>query len=332
MPIVTDRIYAGLIENERVSKASYVRKTHSLTASTISVSGCRRANWYAIKNVKPDRTFEPDPVLLSKFWDGKKAHAALGALFYDCKIKILGREIVTDCKGIYVRIDYRIEIDGITYNLEFKTMIEGSFNNFVKFGIVSFPGYYAQCQVMSGSNPLLPSIVLAKCKGSSDYWDELITPDWDFIDSLVDVKGDFDVAIESGTKPPRGFDYHSQACKSCEFRVKCWFYKLRKDTVLERDLNPRETSVINHLYKIIQDSGAAFDIFVEAEKELKNYIAFVHTEHGVSGIKLDGINSTWVTSHPQSYDMDYIRSILTEEQLKKAIKHGTNNYFRTTIR
>lgn len=334
MTIIVDRIYKGLLELDEDQREEYRKKKRvhkrSLTASIIE--GCRRANWYAIKDLRPDKSFERDPVMLSKFRDGHKAHIDLGVLLYDCGIKILGREIDNTCKGVFVRIDYRIQIDGQAYNLEYKTMDGRPFATFLKYGIVAFPGYLAQCQLMAGSEPLLPSIVLCKNKGGSDYGEEFIKPDWEFIDNLAKIKEDFDEDIDSNTPPERPFDYNSAPCGGCEYRFWCWFSKIRSEVIIERDLNENEKAVVDTLYQTMQDNYETYNKYLGAESELKNYIAFLHTKHAVSKVKLTGITSSLVETRVQSYDMDYIRSMLTLEQIGEAIKFRENKYFRTTIR
>lgn len=330
MAIITDRIYKGLVELDKDRRRSYKRKTHSVTASTIQ--GCRRANWYAIKDLKPDKSYEQDPLVLSKFRDGNKSHIEVGVLMSDCGIKVLRREIDKTCKGVFVRVDYEVELDGQAYNLEYKTMAPGSFSTFLRYGIVAFPGYYAQCQLMAGSEPLLPSIVLCKNKGTSDYQDELIKLDWEFVDNLAKIKEDFDKSIELDMPPERDFSYNSAPCAGCEFRFRCWFSRIRRDVILEKDLSENEKKVVDAFYQDIQDNYDSYSKYLESDQELKNYIAFLHTKHAVSHIKLEGITSSLVQSSRQSYDMDYIRSLLTKEQIDEAIKFKENKFFRTLIR
>ena len=330
MAIVTDRIYKGLVEHDEARRKTYKRKTKSLTASAIK--GCRRANWYAIKELKPDKSYERDPLMLSKFRDGNEAHEGLLRLLSDCGIKVIGREIGNTCNGVYVRIDYRIKLDDQVYNLEFKTMADASFGTFLRYGIVAFPGYLAQCQLMAGSKPLFPSIVLCKNKSSSDYMDELIKPDWEFIDNLAKIKEDFDKSIELDMPPDRDMGYNDPQCEGCEFRFRCWFSKIRDDILFERDLSKQEKTVVDTFYQAIQDNYKSFDKYVESEQELKNYIAFLHTKHAVSKVKLEGINSSMVQTRRQSYDMDYIKSLLTKEQIEEATKYGESKFFRTVIR
>ena len=330
MPVLADRIFSGLVAQDREAKANYKRKTHSVTASTIR--GCRRANYYAIKDLKPDSTYEVNPLTLSKFWDGKKAHLQLGEFLRLCGIKIKAREVVSECKGIYIRFDYIVGVDGTDYKLEFKTMDSGPFNTFVRYGIVAFPGYHAQCQLMAGAEPQIPSLVLCKNKGTSDYMDEIIVPDWEFIDHLAEIKTQFDGDILRGKPPARDFTYHSTECAGCEYRVRCWLSKLRNEILMEKDLSETEKKAIDTFYTTMDDNAEAYDGYLEAERELKNYIAFLHTKHAVSRVKLEGINSTSVVTHPQRYDMDYIWSILTEEQREKATIRGESRYIRTMVR
>lgn len=329
MPIVTDRIYKGLVSLEKARKASYKRKTGSLTASVIL--SCRRASWYAIKDLKPDRSHELDPLVLLRFRDGNESHIKIGILLVDCGIKVIGREIDNTCKGIFVRIDYRIQLDGQDYNLEFKTMAPGPFSTFLKYGIAAFPSYFAQCQLMAGSEPVLPSIVLCKNKGTSDYQDELIKLDWEFIDNLARIKEDFDKNLELDIPPERDFSYNSAPCAGCEFRFRCWFSKIRNDVVLEKDLSQNERKVVDKFYQDIQDNYEAYNKYLESDGELKNYIAFLHTKHAVSKIKLEGITSSLIKTSRQDYDMDYIRSLLTREQIDEAIRYKENKFFRTII-
>ena len=330
MSIITDRIHKGLVEIEKERRKTYKTKTKSLTAS--GIQGCRRARGYVIKDLKPDRSYEPDPLALLKFRDGNKAHVEVGVLMFDCGIKIIGREIDSNCKGVFVRIDYKVQIGSQPYNLEFKTMDSGPYNTFLKYGIVAFPGYHAQCQLMAGSEPLLPSIVLCKNKGSSDYMDELIKPDWEFIDGLVETKEDFDRNIGLDILPERDFEYGSPQCAGCEYRLRCWFSRIRNDVILEKDLGENEKKVIDTFYQGIQDNYDSYSKYLESEQELKNYIAFLHTKHAVSHIKLEGITSSLIQSSRQSYDMDYVRSLLTKEQIDEAIKYKENKFFRTLIR
>jgi len=330
MAILTDRIFSGLVVQDQEAKANYKRKTGSVTASTIR--GCRRANYYAIKSLKPDSTYEINPLVLSKFWDGKKAHLQLGEFLRACGIKIRAREVVSECRGIYIRFDYIIGIDDTDYKLEFKTMAEGPFNTFVRYGLIAFPGYHAQCQLMAGAEPNIPSLVLCKNKGTSDYMDEIIVPDWEFIDNLAKIKDQFDSDILHSKPPARDFEYHSTECAGCEYRVRCWLSKLRNEVLLEKDLNETEKKAVDTFYNVMEDNTSAYNEYLEAEGNLKNYVAFLHTKHAVLRVRLEGINSTSVVTHPQKYDMDYIWSILTEEQREKATIRGESRYLRTMIR
>lgn len=335
MPILTDRIYEGLVKHEKSERLAYRKRTKgkpkSLTASIIW-SVCRRARGYEARDLRPDQSHELDPATLSRFWDGKVEHQVLRYLFKDCGIQVIDEEISNTCQGVYVRIDYRIKIDGQIYNVEFKSMNPSSYSVFLSHGIVAFPGYYAQCQLMAGSSPRFPSLVLCKSKGESEYEDEIIKPDWDFIDELAKRKEDFDNVLTSGTLPERDFEYNSAQCEGCEYRFRCWFSRIRDEVLVERDLGKNEKKVVDSLYQGMQDNYDNFSKYLESEANLKNYIAFLHTKHAVSKVKLEGITSSLVRTNPVSYDMDYIFSLLAVEQIEKATKHKTNKFYRTIIK
>lgn len=79
-----------------------------------------------------------------------------------------------------------VEVDGEAMLLEIKSMNDASFKKFKSVGLkTSHPRYYAQCQMMMhlqpGTIPLRRAVLLAYNKNTSEYWDECIEIDAEYI-------------------------------------------------------------------------------------------------------------------------------------------------------
>jgi len=340
--LLSDKIYRGLTELQKQSEKEYLERknrTKSLTASTITPTACRRLNWYSLRRVVLDSEKQYDPVVLSKFRDGNDAHEFLKYVFMDistikgAEVKVLDEEYGKTFKGIYARVDYMIKLEELgVCDLEFKTGGGNTYGAYISHGLESLPGYYAQAQVIANSKPRRPCIFLMKCKDSSEYEDEIVKPNEEYANKLVKIKEQFDSQMLTDEPPDRGFGYNSDECKGCEFLFRCWFSFIRADTMLERDLSATEKKAVNSLYKSMEDHSEAYGNYVRAERELKDYIAFLHTKHAVSKVRLDGITSSMVNSRTTDVDKEFIRSVLTEEQAEKAFITRPLKFFRTVIR
>ena len=330
MGILAEKIYTGLVTAKDREDQEHNRKrrtAHSLTASIITA--CRRANWYNFKRVSADKEYSTDPVLLSKFWDGTVEHALLSELFDRVEVKVIDREFGKVCKGIYARVDYLIELEGVQYDLEFKTCDESTFSTFCKYGIQAFPGYYAQCQVMLGAKPFRPLIFAMKCKGTSEYEDEEVERNPGYIGNLVRIKDEFNVSLKGSTPPEREFGYNSGMCTGCEHKFKCWFSHLRSEILTEGNLTENETLTVNKFFLELRQHLEGYNNYIKFEEGLKDYIAFLHTKHAVSKVKLNGITSSAVTTNREHCNTNYVKSILSEEQLNLAFTVGKSEFFRT---
>jgi len=330
--ILSDKIYKGLTlinQAQREEWGKRKRKAKGLTASIITA--CRRSNWYNLKNIKGDEENEIDPELLAIFRDGNDHHEFLGQLLEDIGIKVIDTEYTKMCQGISTRVDRMVKIDDIVYDLEFKTTDNvASFNTFVNYGTVAFPGYYAQAQVILGSVPKRPLIELFKCGGK--YCDELVEINEDYIANLVKVNEEFISSMVTDTPPEKDFTYNSTQCEGCEHKFKCWFSYLRMDTIREKDLSKEEKKVIDSLYNNISELSGKVDEYNESYKTLKDYIAYIHTKHAVSKVKLNGITSSMVITNREYEDKEYIKSILSGEQLDLAFYTKPNKFFRTIVK
>lgn len=275
---------------------------------------------------------EPNPILLSKFRDGNIAHQELEDLLREANLPLLDSEFGALCGDIYCRVDALTELPDLgRANIEFKTMSNSNFNTFLRYGIEAFPGYYAQCQVILGSEPRRPLILWAKNKNTSEYADEFVEPDEDFIDKLKQKKLEFSRDISQDYPPEREFSYNSPECKTCEFRFKCWFATIMRRTLLPNDLSPNEVRVIDKLILKLKRLLPLFREYVNSENILRDYIAMLHAKHSVDRVKLPCITSTSVSQTKEIPNLDYIKSILTDEEYELAFSEVNNKYFRTII-
>ena len=308
------------------------RSPRHLTASNISA--CRRRNWYAIKKVAVPDTggVESNPVLLSKFRDGNMAHSDIKNMLEQAGLPVLGEEFDVYCGSIHARIDAATSIPGLgDTNIEFKTMANGSFIRFVKEGIISFPSYYAQCQVILGSKPKRPLILWAKNKNTSEFSDEVVERDEDFIEQLKTRKKDFDAQLETNYPPERDYSYNSYECKNCEYRFMCWFTTIMKGTLFKSDLSPAEKKSVDALVSKLKATKPNYTSYIFYDTALKDYIAMLHSRHSVDRIKLLNVNSSMVKSQRETPDLDYIKSVLTEEECSLAFNLVSNTCFRTKL-
>lgn len=335
MGLLTDKIYKGLVEIQRLESEEYRnKKKHSegLTASALPPYACRRSLWYTKKRIRQDEAYEPDPLLLSKFKDGKDAHEGLGSFFTSLGIKVIDREFSVNFKGIYARVDYKIKLDGKVYNLEFKTGSDDSFHTFCKYGTQAFPAYYGQAQVILGAQPQFPYIELMKNKNTSAYFDEIVEPNLEYQSNLEKMNAEFCNILLEDVPPERDFGYNSRECSGCEFRFKCWFSHLRADVLKESDLSPSEKKVVGYLLGILDTNMESYNTYLDADKEIRDVVAFLHTKHAVGKVKIDRVTSSAVETHRETPDTEYIRSILSEEQTKLAFRKKESKFFRTTIK
>jgi len=326
--IITNKFYGGLMESARKNR----RSPRHLTASNISA--CRRRNWYAIKKVTvPDSEgVESDPILLSKFRDGNMAHLDIKNMLKQAGLPVLGEEFDVYCGDIHARIDAATSIPGLgDTNIEFKTMANSSFLRFVKEGIISFPSYYAQCQVILGSEPKRPLILWAKNKNTSEFSDELVERDEDFIEQLKTRKKNFDTSLEADYPPERDYSYNSYECKNCEYLFKCWFTTIMRRTLFSSDLSPTEKKSVDNLVSKLKEAEPSYNHYLFYNIALKDYIAMLHTRHSADRVKLQNVNSSMVKSQRETPNLDYIKSILTDEQYSLAFNLVSNTCFRTRL-
>lgn len=344
--MIIDKIRNSVVSQARANK----RRPKQRTASVIL--SCRRWNYYAIKGYQK----QPDPeyLLQLKFSDGNLHHEDLANKMANAKgIKVLDTEYGVVGKGIYARLDAIVSIscdgcdqrkscwwlkvngeppEGGIHNVEAKSMFEDSFRTFVKYGIKAFPGYYAQCQVMACSEPIRPSIVIGKNKNSSDLWEELIEPDWDYIEKLSSDKAEFDYYLARNTAPPRDFGYRSPMCQSCEFLWKCWFSNLKRDLGTSTNIPETQKKAIRQLHERLLELEEAHNAYCEVDSALRDYVAFLHVKHSFRKIRLPQVTSSVVETTKTYPNWDYIESILDEEQLEKSRREKKSTFYRTTIR
>ena len=330
MGLISDIIYEGLRTSHEIESEKWRRCKHhkSLTASI--VTACRRANWYRFHNIRPEG--ESLPVsLLSRFRDGNIAHESLRPLFRDAGVLVLKEEFGKVGLGIYVRVDYLIKAKGILYDVEFKTMAKSSFDKFLDYGVIAFPSYYSQCQVILHAEPIRPLVFLCKCKDSSAYEDQLVEPDEETAKLLKISNDAFVNDLNSQSPPEKPYGYSSVQCKGCEWKFRCWFSMLTKDKLEEKDLEKSEAEAVTYFYRKMQENRANYLNYLSAEQDLKNYIAFLHTKHGVSSIRLVGVRSVFVHQTREKENKVYVRSILTPEEQAIAFSPTYSKFFSTRI-
>lgn len=104
--------------------------------------------------------------------------------------------------------------------LEIKTAKDASFKLFVKSGLRKWnPRYYAQVQSYMGMSGIHKAFILVLNKDNSDLWDEEVTFDPDFYETL---RHKARLIYEATTPPPRiSSSPIWYQCKACRFRKVC---------------------------------------------------------------------------------------------------------------
>ena len=227
------------------------RRPRAMTAS--SILSCPRRIYFDIKGY--DRSSYIDVDVQSKFWDGNLHHYDMERRFKEAKIRIVKKEFAALYHGLYARVDFLLEEPGtndfyeeiearkeskekdfeitdeekqqIKYsfgnliNVEFKSMEVEDYLLWKKDGIIAFPSYYAQCQIMAGSRPKRTSYVMVKDKNNSIVNEELIKPNFNYLNGLLDIKNSFDEHLADDTVPDIKEDCSDQECDMCRFQELC---------------------------------------------------------------------------------------------------------------
>lgn len=330
--MLTELIYEGLEVQARRDR----RKSKNLTASIISP--CSRKNFYRFaKMVEEDSDAGPNGILLMKFRDGNNAHEDLAIMLRELEFDVVDTEFKAMCGTIYSRVDLAIRLDGMVYNLEFKTMAPNSFETFVNHGIKAFPQYHAQAQVIANSKPTRPLIEMAKNKGTSEFHDEIVKPDLEFIEHLKFIKSGWDSAKESGFRlediPDRGFSYGSSECSSCDFKVDCWFKELQDDVIGSEQLTSKELAFLKSLQEELRGYKDNYEAFLEVEQEFKAFTAFLHTKYKKRRVRVANLlSSTSIQFLKSKLDLGVLRSMVDEKELDKAYYFEEVAFFRTDIK
>lgn len=344
--MIVDKVYQGVVEESQRNR----RRSKALTASI--VSSCRRLNWYVIKGVKgKEYEVEAESILIGQ--EGNLHHDAVRELLSKTPgIIVSDEEFGVVGSDIYARVDVMIQINcedcdrrencwwfeehghpiGGLHNVEVKSMTDANFKIFGIRGTKAFPAHYAQCQVMLSSTPRRPLIVLAKNRLTGALEEELLPFDEEEIAKLAQIKKEFDESLQGNEPPEREYGYTSVECEGCDFRFKCWFSQIRKETAFEKDLSVGERERIRAFIKHLQGLEEEKDRYYALEGALKDYVAMLHIRHSVDKIKVPGVSSSLVRFMKEQPNLDYIRGILSEEEYDLALPEIPVIYYRTGIK
>lgn len=321
----------GLVQLEAENyRARLARSNTSKTLTASTAYGCSRANWYNVKKQRRSN-YEADVNLLMRFREGNDAHEAVGPLLTDVGVKVLDKEFGVKGKGVYARVDYKIKIEDKVYNVEVKTMEQGSFQTFCENGVSAFHHYNAQCQVILAAEPHIPLIFLAKCVFPIDWEDELVQKDPEIINQIGSKELEFEDAVLKEEPPERPFEYGSTQCKGCDYRYRCWMMYIRANTLEEKDLDEKEKKAVDYLYQEARrhfPSSVAFD---QALQSLKSYIAYLHSKHSSDVVKLEGIRSRVIhTKGIARPDLVELQKLISEADFGRIMIRTPSNYIKTT--
>lgn len=331
MGYLSDIIKDGLVQLEEENYQSRLKRKNTAKTLTASTAyGCIRSNWYSVKKVPRTRK-DPNVDLLMRFREGNDAHDAMGPLLTDVGCKILDKEFGVVGKGVYARVDYKIKVEDQIYNIEAKTMERNSFQTFCENGVVAFPHYNAQCQVIIAAEPHIPLIFLVKCVFPIDWEDEIVVPDESIISQIGSKESEFEKALLKSEPPERPFEYGSTQCKGCDFRYQCWHMYIRANTLEEKDLDAKEKATVDFLYDEARKHYASSYAYSEALDRLKSYIAYLHNKHSSDKIRLEGIRSIKVHNKGRAVlDQVELHKLLSEEEIARITIRNPSDYFKTT--
>lgn len=330
--MIADRIMRGLLE----PKVSSKRRPKSLTASIFAL--CKRRNWYAIKGFDPigsEDSHEADnsKMLLSALL-GDKFHEEAAQILEQCEdLQVVDREFGVLCEkddvSIYARVDLKVLTPELgLVNIEVKSMSDEIFKRWKEVGVAGFTNYYTQCQIILGSYPRIPLIFVPVNRTFGIYSEEVVKRDYRFISNLLKYKREFDDSLKSDTPPERSYGYTSPNCKNCDYFRLCWFSKIMNSTLRESGLTKGEIDSINLLFSQRKELQQSYESYIEIDDGLKDLMAFLHDKYAVSRIRSSNLSSLVVRRHGESVDKEYLRSILTPSQIKKAFKSSEGEYVR----
>lgn len=206
-----------IIENQQVKEEE---RRKYIGASLIG-SECMRQIWYEFTGAPA----EPISLKLKRTFEiGKRLEGMIIDLLREAGVKLAFENYLIECM-VDKELDYfQGNVDAYLEHydaiLEIKTAKDSSFKIFVKSGLKKWnPRYYAQVQAYMGMSELNRAFVIVLNKDNSELWDEEVTFDPAFYETL---RHKARLIYEATTPPPRiSSSPIWYQCKTCRFRKVC---------------------------------------------------------------------------------------------------------------
>lgn len=322
------------------------RRSKAMTAS--NVTACDRLLWYTVTGrLSSYDSPEPDPQFLNLLEDGNVHQEAFEEQLARLGFSIPKREFGVvalpkldlpikelQWKGLYARVDFSTYIDGAEWFIEFKGFNAPNFRTFTQYGLEGFPHYKAQAQIIANGSFLVedsvlvsprPTLFIVKCKDTSALAEEIVKPDFEYLNGLLSKKQRFDEYKLLKQEPPRPYEYGSTQCQGCEALRRCWFKEIRAETRI--GAYPEVDLLVTKL----QALKPYLETYNSIYERLKSEVMKLHDQEKVGSLVSGNWKSTIVNGSREKLDSDRVRELLSKEEWEQVCIETPLKYPRITM-
>lgn len=303
--------------------------------SATSALTCLRLMWYLLNGMVDDTgEYLPKASRLERLSDGYIHQDKFGQQLRRMpNVEVLEEDTyVVYLDDIFCRVDFRIRLDGVLMHIEFKSFGNETYQLFLDNGVIAFPHYHAQTQVMAAGEPDVPVLFYAKNVENGNHADELVHIDQDEVDLLRGRSAEFESHRDSEAPPSRPYDISDPHCMGCPARMICWFSGLRDYTIYETVIADDERDKLRGILKKLQANLSAVNDYNFYYQALRNYLAVLHARHQRSRLAVRGVSSTMFDRRTTQIDRDYIKVLLTEEEQESVFFTHTSQSQRIIVK
>jgi len=300
------------------------RRSKTMTGSIASV--CARWLYYEVMRYPPNKYRVPNLDLQYIFRDGNVGQEVFVELCKEAGILILREEFYVRWRDIPSRVDFRADVDGQLYDVEFKRFSPNMFQLWSQGGVRAFPRYHAQTQVISASvhNPVL---FIVQNKGLGIPGEEMVERDPEALEQIYQSKLEFERAKRTNVAPKRPFEFGSAECYGCEFKTTCWFSAIVKEKV--ESLTEEEKERVLWLVDRLKENKESWEKYSGWWDTLGNYLAILHARYSSKRLEIGPVRSQVIFQKRKHLDQDRMRNEIPD--LAKYEYEDKNSFIRKSV-
>ena len=294
--------------------------------SASNITSCIRLTWYYAHGIvlKGDEEVRQEVLNLASVERISDAYAHQDKFVRQLRA-LPGCEVLNDddywvrCGEIPARVDVRLKIDEVIWNIEFKSLGNYSFDRLQQYGLIGIPQYYAQCQVIVGGEDS-PVLFYAKNVENGKIYEEVVRRDEELIEDIIE-KGEayYNRPIsDRDTYPPdRPYDYSSVQCNACPARDECWFSEIQPGLIEAKQIAKEDRIKVRKLVDIVDKNAGGYNEYIRAYDNLKLYLELLHVRYGVDKLQLKGIRSNMFNRRVTTTNWNKLYKLVGEKVYNK---------------